>query len=165
MEQPHGFIQNGSEGLICKLRKAIYGLKQASRVWFENLNDTLIRVGYRSAKSDNSLFTKFSNKTTIYVLMYVDNFLITGNSSNEINQLIQHLNQEFSIKDMGDLNYFLGIEVKKSTGHGIELSQKKYIAGILSKTKMEQINSLPTPMVTSPHLSKYIGEAITNAKQ
>jgi len=95
----------------------------------------------------------------------VDDIIITGNNNNEIKNLTSQLSQEFSIKDLGDLNYFLGIQVKRLPDSSIHLSQKQYITDILIKTKMDQANSLPTPMVANLYLSKSRGEAILNAKQ
>lgn len=140
MEQPHGFMKEGNEKLVCKLNNAIYGLKQAPRVWFEKLKTALFRLGYSCTKSNNSLFTKFNSGTTTYILIYVDDFIITDSDDMEINNLIQHLNKEFSIKDLGCLRYFLGIEVKRLSKSLIHLSRKKYISEILIRAKMDQSN-------------------------
>lgn len=147
MEQPEGYRQNGSK-LVCKLNKAIYGLKHAPRLWFEKLKTTLIKLGFNHTRSDNSLFTKFLKNIVMYILIYVDDFIVTENNESEISNLIQQLNNEFSIKDLDDLHCFLRIEVKRLSNSAIQLSQKKYISEILLKTKMDQANNLPTPMTT-----------------
>lgn len=150
---------------MCKLHKTIYGLKQTPRVWFEKLKETMISLGYHSTKSDSSLFTKFSKDMTMYVLIYVNGFIITCNNGQKINNLIKHLNQEFKIKDLGNLIYLLGIEVKRITNARIQLSQRKYIPEILHKAKIHEANSISTSMVSNLHLSKYKGEAIFNDRQ
>lgn len=165
MEQSHGFRQKGTEDQVCKLHKAIYGLKQAPNVWFEKIKETMIRFGYHLTKPDNSLFTKFSKDIIIYVLIYVNDFIITGKSEQEINSSIKHLNQEFTIKDFGNLNYFMGIEVKRISNTSTQLNQRRYITEILHKAKMNQVNPISTPMVNNIHLSKYKGEAMSNDSQ
>lgn len=96
---------------MCKLNNAIYGLKQAPRVWFDRLKPALVTIGYQSTKSDSSLFIKSSQSSSIYILIYVDDLIITGDHQNEINQIICYLDKQFSIKDLGHLNNFLGVEV------------------------------------------------------
>lgn len=84
MEQPPGFKRTENTELVCKLNKSIYSLKQPPRVWFENSKATFIRLGYNATKSNNSLFTKFSDTIMMYILVYVDDFIITGNNNEEI---------------------------------------------------------------------------------
>jgi len=79
MQQPLGFSSTDSS-LVCRLNKAIYGLKQAPRSWFQKLSTTLVRMGFSSSKSDISLFTRFTPADTIFLLVYVDDILITGSS-------------------------------------------------------------------------------------
>ena len=100
-----------------------------------------------------------------YILIYVDDFIVTGNNEHEINSLVKQLNHEFSIKDLGNLSYFLGIEVTRISKSEIHLSQTKYIKEILTKTGMDKAKPLPTPMISNLHLSKHKGEAICNDKE
>lgn len=85
MEQPPGFDQsNANSSLVCKLHKAIYGMKQAPRAWFERLNEFLTSLGFLSSKADSSLFIRFTKTSTIYILVYVDDILISGSSTAEV---------------------------------------------------------------------------------
>lgn len=102
MEQPSGFKED--RNYVCKLNKAIYGLKQAPRVRFDKLKTTLCDMGFESTKSDNSLFTKIYDAATIYILIYVDDLILTGNSDTKISKIIQYLVKQFSIKDHGYIN-------------------------------------------------------------
>lgn len=165
MQQPCDYNHGDNSEIVGKLNKAIYGLKQAPWVWFEKLKSALIKLNYHLIKSYNSLFIKIQNDSVIYILIYVDDFIITHNYEDDINQLIQQLDQQFSIKDLGNLNYFLGIEFKRPSDSEIHLSQRKYISKILNKSKMNQAKPLPIPMVSSLNLSRHQGETIENEKQ
>lgn len=99
--------------LVCKLQKALYGLKQAPRAWFDKLTFTLHEFVFRSSKCDSSFFVITTSQHCTYVLVFVDDILITGSSKKVVSLLVKHLNMEFALKDLGDLNYFLGIQVKK----------------------------------------------------
>lgn len=113
MDQPPGFQHlNNSSALVCKLHKAIYGLKQAPKAWFGH--SFLTSIGFVSSKANTSLFLKFTKHSTMFVLVYVDDILVTGSSHTEIQTLITQLNATFSLKDLGNLNYFLGIKVLRN---------------------------------------------------
>ena len=130
MNQPPGF-ESSDPTLVCKLHKAIYGLKQAPRSWFTKLSCTLEDLGFHSTKSDTSLFIQFTNTSTIFVLIYVDDIIITGSSMHAIKSIISHLGSRFVLKDLGPLHYFLGIEVSKVADGSLHLSQTKYINDLL----------------------------------
>ncbi|KAL5540260.1 hypothetical protein UlMin_044401 [Ulmus minor] len=137
MDQPVGFEKKGSEHLVCRLHKSLYGLKQAPRAWFDKLKEYLIMM---------------------------DDIIVTGSNKEEIEKLITVLNNSFSLKDLGQLNYFQGIEVKTTT-EGLHLSQKRYIKDLLIKSKMDNAKPLPTPMVSSLKLIASDGDPITNATE
>ena len=119
--------------MVCKLHKAIYGLKQAPRVWYEKLKSTLISLEYKPTRSDNSLYIKINDIGATYILVYVDDLIITGNSNDEIKHVTCYLHQTFSIKDLGNLSYFLGIEVHGKSQSELILTQSKYISEILTR--------------------------------
>ncbi|XP_034681071.1 uncharacterized mitochondrial protein AtMg00810-like [Vitis riparia] len=85
-------------------------------------------------------------------LVYVDDILITGNNDQFVQHVITQLNNQFALKDLGDIDYFLGIQVKH-TSVGMHLSQAKYISNLLQKTKMLHVKPVPTPMVSNQSLS------------
>lgn len=111
MSQAPGFVTS-DPSLVCKLNKALFGLKQAPRQWFEKLQSTLIEFGFTASKCDPSLFILNSTYYTVYLLVYVDDIIITGNCPTFIQQLTDKLNSKFSLKQLGKLDCFLGIEVK-----------------------------------------------------
>lgn len=130
MVQPPGFESQDSS-LVCKLNKAIYGLKQAPRAWYERLTAALLTYGFVASKCDPSLFLFYSKGTRLYVLVYVDDILITGTSTPLIRDLIQKLNCQFALKELGSLDYFLGIEVQKLQNGCMLLTQSKYVRDLL----------------------------------
>jgi len=144
MKLPPGFSHK-EKPCVCKLNKSIYGLKQASRQWFSKFSTTLIQKGFRQSISDYSLFTYNCDQTTIFVLVYVDDIIIIGNNENAISKIKQFLAQSFSIKDLGNLSYFLGIEVSRSK-KGIFLCQRKYTLDILSDSGMTGCRPSDFPM-------------------
>jgi hypothetical protein len=92
----------------------------------------------------------------------VDDIIITGSSNSLIQTVIQKLNSEFSLKDLGKLDYFLGIEVHHSASGSLLLSQTKYIRDLLTKAKMESANSIASPMASSTKLSKFGSNHVTD---
>jgi len=118
MEQPQGFAAKGQPDLVCKLHKAIYGLKQAPRAWFTRLSNFLLDLGFTASLVDTSLFIYICGSIQIYMLVYVDDIIITGTHSSVISSLIVKLQCEFPVKDLGPLNFFLGIQVTR-TSHGL----------------------------------------------
>ena len=109
-------------------------------------------MGFGFSKADDSLFVKASKTSTLLILIYVDDIIITWSNEQEVEKLVDVLNSSFSLKDLGQLSYFLGIEVKAVNG-GLQLSQKRYIEDLLRKTKMDNARPLPTPMISSLKLT------------
>ena len=93
----------------------------------------------------------------MFLLVYVDDIIITGSNEDELQHLIKLLNQEFSLKDLGPLSYFLGVEVHK-TSSGLHLSQTRYVTDLLIRSKMMDSKPLPTPMVGGQHISSTQGD-------
>lgn len=152
MHQPEGFVDPTKPNHICKLSKAIYGLKQAPRAWFDSLKTALLNWGFQNTKSDPSLFLLKGKDHITFLLIYVDDIIVTGSSNNFLQAFIKQLNDVFSLKDLGRLHYFLGIEVQRDAS-GMYLKQSKYIGDLLKKFKMENASPCPTPMITGRHFT------------
>lgn len=127
MQQPRGYSSKGNSNQVCKLHKAIYGLKQVSRAWYEKLKTTLVMLGFNATKSDNSFYIRKQRGNSIYILVYVDDILITGDNHQEIETVVGCLDKQFAIKDLGETNYFLGIHIQRNADSSINVSQKQYI--------------------------------------
>ena len=132
-------------GLACLLKKGLYGLKQSPRLWAHKVRQKLAKYGYKPLQSDTSIYRH--NKLKIYVITYVDDFLLIGPSQEGITNLKFQLQSEFEMKDLGECNYFLGIQiVRDRKNRQIHLSQSAYIDKVLATFQMEKAISKSTPM-------------------
>ncbi|KAK6122039.1 hypothetical protein DH2020_044210 [Rehmannia glutinosa] len=152
MAQPEGFIDPEKPTHVCRLVKALYGLKQAPRAWFEKLRDFLVSLQFHASTSDSSLFFFQSHGKLTLLLVYVDDILITGDDPQFIKELIQKLNATFSLKHLGQVSYFLGLEAHK-TSAGYLLNQPKYVSDLLAKTNMTDCKASPSPFCSGQKLS------------
>ncbi|RVW31814.1 Retrovirus-related Pol polyprotein from transposon TNT 1-94 [Vitis vinifera] len=162
MSPPPGLRRQG-ENLVCHLHKSLYGLKQASRQWFAKFSTAIQAAGFVQSKADYSLFTCRKGKSFTALLIYVDDILITGNDVNVIVALKQFLHSHFRIKDLGDLKYFLGIEVSRSK-KGISISQRKYTSEILKDGGFLGAKPVNFPMEQNTKLSDS-GELLKDPSQ
>lgn len=161
MEQPPGFVDTDNPSFVCRLKKAIYGLKQAPRAWYTELKNYLLTVGFANSLADTSLFILRHGSSCIYLLVYVDDILVTGNDEAMIQRILRQLAERFSIKDPEDLNYFLVIEAHRSPA-GLHLSQRKYILDLLHKHGMLEAKPVSTPMASSPKLTLLSGTSLSD---
>lgn len=145
MMQPAGFIDKDRPDHVCHLHKALYGLKQAPRAWFDNFSTFLLEFGFICSLSDPSLFVYAHNGNVILLLLYVDDMIITGNSSRILTQLLEELNKQFRMKDMGKVHYFLGIQFQHHQ-HGMFMSHQKYAEDLLIAAGMEDCLPISTPL-------------------
>lgn len=161
MTQPPGYEDASKPYHVCRLDKAIYGLKQAPRAWYSRLSSKLISLGFVTSKGDVSLFIFSKAGTTIYLLVYVDDIIVASSSESAVKALLADLRQEFALKDLGNLHYFLGIEVKHSK-EGVVLSQGKYATEIIKKAGMLRCKAVNTPMSISKKMSRLEGSLLNS---
>lgn len=120
--QPPLGLHVSKPGQFCRLQRSLYGLKQASRQWYAKLSSFLTSHGYKQSAFDHSLFLKFSTNNITALLVYADDIVLTGNDLHEISRITALMDNTFKIKNLGDLKFFLGLEVARSTS-GIHLCQ------------------------------------------
>ena len=161
MQQPPGFVDQDKPNHVCRLRKALYGLKQAPRAWYIELRNYLLSIGFVNSFSDTSLFVMQRGRSIIYMLIYVDDILVTGNDTTLLQHTLEVLSQRFSVKDHEDLHYFLGIEAKRVSS-GLHLCQRKYILDLLTRTNMLSAKPVTTPMAASPKLTLHSGTRLSD---
>ncbi|KAK9135050.1 hypothetical protein Syun_014380 [Stephania yunnanensis] len=141
--QPMGFVDSSQPMAVCKLHKALYGLRQAPRAWFDQLKSTLLSWGFSNSKADNSLFIFHHDKVVLYVLVYVDDIIVTGSNVSYIQSFIDRLNSRFALKDIGDLSLFLGMEAHRIAKD--VLNSTAYINHLLQKGVCLMPNLLRLP--------------------
>ncbi|GJV70392.1 ribonuclease H-like domain-containing protein [Tanacetum coccineum] len=151
MHQPPGFTDSAHSDYVCLLQKSLYGLKQAPRAWFQRFSSYVIRAGFYHSKTDSSLFIFHKGPDTAYLLLYVDDIILTASSTSLLQRIISLLHAEFAMTDLGPLNYFLGISATRTTS-GIFLSQTKYATEILEQAQMLNCNPCRTPIDTEKKL-------------
>ena len=159
MHQPPGYEDSIHPNYICKLDKALYVLKQAPRAWYSRLSSKLQQLGFVPSKTDTSLFYYSKGKHTIFILVYVDDIIIASSSQEAVQALLADLEKDFALKDLGDLHYFLGIQVQR-TKAGLLLCQGNYASEILQRVNMSACKPINTPLATTEKLSKAKGEPL-----
>jgi hypothetical protein len=159
MYQPPGYTDKNHPSFVCKLDKALYGLKQAPRAWYARLCKRLEELGSTPSKADTSLFYYNKEKHSVFVLVYVDDIIVASSSQEATKTLLKNLQREFALKDLGDLHYFLGIEVKK-VNDGLLLTQGRYAADILSRSGMAKAKPVDTPLSITEKLSIADGQRL-----
>lgn len=122
------------------------------RAWYSRLSTKLQSLGFVPSKADTSLFYFRKGSHLMFMLVYVDDIIVASTSSTLTDALLRQLDQDFAIKDLGDLHYFLGIEVKRSRGE-LFLTQERYATSILEKVNMNQCKPISTPLATTEKLS------------
>ncbi len=151
MEQPYGFIQKDSN-LVCRLKKSIYGLKQAPWAWYAKMDSFLLDTSFSRCHSDNIVYTKKVGKSLIILFPYVDDLILTSSDPNLINHVKSSLEKQFRMTDLGYLHYFLGLQVLQ-TKECIFLSQSKYVCDLLRHFHMEDCNPSPSSFYSGFKLS------------
>ncbi|KAJ9537125.1 hypothetical protein OSB04_029858 [Centaurea solstitialis] len=152
MRQPPGYVNSSFPDHVCRLRKALYGLKQAPRAWYHRFAVYISSLGFLSSKTDTSLFTYHRGSDTIYLLLYVDDIILTASSPTLISMVISKLSSEFPMSDLGPLSFFLGIAASRSKS-GLFLSQSAFAQEILARADMASCNPCSTPADTKTKLA------------
>ena len=164
MNQPVGFEDRNHPDYVYKMNKSLYGLRQAPRAWFDRFKETLLNWGFKNSKVDSSLFYFRNASEIMLVLIYVSDIIIIGNISTRLKEFTRKLNQIFALKDLNELNYFLGIKVYRDET-GMYLSQGKYNSELLKRYKMVHLKTCPTPMTTGKTLSITDGKLLESPSE
>ena len=164
MAQPKGFEDPTNPQFVCKLHKSIYGLKQAPQAWFNRLSTAILSLGFVSSQVDPSLFTYHCDSTHAFVLVYVDDILVTSNVWSFIDELISNLQLDFAMKDLRQLSYFLGIEATRDS-FDLHLQQTRYIIDLLDHVNLIGIRPYRAPCVSGTKLSKFDGDPLLDPSE
>ncbi|KAK2455973.1 cysteine-rich RECEPTOR kinase [Trifolium repens] len=147
VEQPKGFTDPVYPNHVYKLKKALYGLKQAPRAWYERLTQFLVGQGYRKGGSDQTLFVKQVKGKFMIAQIYVDDIVFGGMSNTMVQHFVQQMQSEFEMSLVGELTYFLGLQIKQMEDT-IFISQSKYARNIVRKFGMDNASHKRTPAPT-----------------
>ncbi|GJY54443.1 ribonuclease H-like domain-containing protein [Tanacetum coccineum] len=151
MHQPPSFVDSRYPNHVCLLQRSLYGLKQAPRAWFQRFAGYATRAGFSPSRCDSSLFIYTQGSQVAYLLIYVDDIILTASYPVLLQQIVDSLHKEFDMTDLEALNYFLGISAVR---HPIRLflSQKKYARQLLERAHMVNCNPSRTPVDTDSKL-------------
>jgi hypothetical protein len=148
MKQPKGFPSSDGEQLVCKLKKSLYNLKQASRQWYLKFHNVIASFGFVENIMDQCIYLKVSGSKICFLVLYVDDILLATNDKGLLYEVKQFLSKNFYMKDMGEASYVIGIKIHRDRFRGIlDLSQETYINKILERFQMKYCPPSIAPIV------------------
>jgi hypothetical protein len=152
--QPPGYEQ-GSPGTVCRLQRALYGLRQAPRVWHTRMEKELKLYGFEPSDADPCLYVQHNKHYNVYCLVWVDDCLLACKELEHAVRIAQQLSSAFDVHTIGEPQQFLGMEVKRDRDVGtIKLSQTKYVTSLMSKYGLEEAKMKTVPLSPSTKLTK-----------
>ncbi|KAI3729382.1 hypothetical protein L6452_18039 [Arctium lappa] len=151
MHQPPGFVDKRYPTYVCKLNKSLYGLKHAPRAWYTRFATYILSQGFRTSACDNSLFIYSRGSHTTYLLLYVDDIVLTASSDTFLQEIISTLSREFAMTNLGQLHHFLGIQVTRNS-HGLFLNQSQYAKDNLSGLDLALYSDNPVQHQRTKHI-------------
>ena len=155
MAQPSEFVVEGEEHKVCKLRRSIYGLKQASRQWNLKFHQAVLSDGFEVMEEDHCVYVKRSKNSFLIMTLYVDDILLAGNNKLLIESTKAWLSSTFDMKDMGEASYVLGVKITRDRAKRfLSLSQENYVQKILERFGMSTCKPIDTPVERNTSLSK-----------
>uniref|UniRef100_H3H842 Integrase catalytic domain-containing protein n=1 Tax=Phytophthora ramorum TaxID=164328 RepID=H3H842_PHYRM len=159
MAQPDGYVDEAHPDHVCKLKRSLYGLKQSPRMWNQTIDDFMLKLGFKKCESDHCVYLKRDGQDMIFVALYVDD-LILASSNDELLESTKHaLSKRFEMTDLGELEYFLGMEIKNDRDSGkVTVRQTKFLKSILTKFGMQDSKPVKTPQDPGLKLTKNMCE-------
>ena len=152
--QSEGFVDPKNAYKVCKLQRSIYGLVQASRSWNIRFDEMIKVFGFMQTYGEACVYKKVSG-SSVFLILYVDDILLMGNDIELLDSIKAYLNKSFSMKDLGEIAYILGIKIYRDRSRRlIGLSQSTYLDKILKKFKMDQAKKGFLPVLQGVRLSK-----------
>ncbi|KAK1678400.1 hypothetical protein QYE76_039248, partial [Lolium multiflorum] len=166
MVQPKGFVDPKNANKVCKLQRSIYGLKQASRSWNRRFDKVIKDFGFIQCHGEACIYKKVSGSSVAFLILYVDDILLIGNDIELLSSVKGYLNNSFSMKDLGEASYILGIKIYRDRSRRlIGLSQSTYLDKILKKFRMDESKKGFLPMLPGKVLSKTQGPATAEERE
>nr|GEY05995.1 ribonuclease H-like domain-containing protein [Tanacetum cinerariifolium]GEY09714.1 ribonuclease H-like domain-containing protein [Tanacetum cinerariifolium] len=151
VHQPPGFVDSAHPNYVFHLQRSLYGLKQALRAWFYRFANFITLVSFQHSKTDTSIFFYHRGLDVAYLLLYMDDIVLTASSTALLQHIITLLHSEFTMTDISSLIYFLGVSVQQSK-FGLFLSRSKFVVKFLKRAHMQHCNPCKTPVDTESKL-------------
>jgi hypothetical protein len=145
VSQPPGYIIARKENSVLKLKRALYGLRQAPRAWYAKLDASLVSLGFTRSPLEHAIYRHGNNNRYLLVGVYVDDLIITGTNLQDIAAFKQQMQELFRMSDLGQLSYYLGIKVIQGEDE-ITLCQRRYAKKVMEVAGLKNCNSCRTPM-------------------
>ena len=152
VEQLKGFQDPHFPNHVLRLKKALYGLKQAPRAWYDRLTSYLLDHGFKRGQADWTLFVKRDEKYLVVAQVYVDDIVFGSTIDVLTQEFSEEMKKEYEISMVGELNYFLGLQVKQRKDE-IFISQDKYAKNLMKRFGLDSKKHASTPMSSSIKLS------------
>ena len=158
MEQPPGYIKEGKEHLVCKLKRSLYGLKQSPRCWNTVFKQYMDSINFKQCTADPCIFVTSEGADLTIIAVYVDDLIVITKTPETMRKIKESLAARFKMKDLGKLHYCLGISVEHDKERGcLWMHQKQYIQSLLKRYGLSQAKSLATPADVNVKLVKNDG--------
>ena len=155
MKQPEGYINKKHPDYVCKLKRSMYGLRQAARCWNKVMDEYLRSKKYKASSADSCMYIKQENGGFNIFCLYIDDILIASNDMSMLEKEKSELGKRFSVTDQGEVHYILGMAITCNRSKGtMFLSQHKYVENVLMRFRMESCKSVNTPLAAGVKLSK-----------
>jgi hypothetical protein len=151
VEQQPGFEDSKKSNHVYKLSKALYGLKEAPHAWHERLRDFLVSKGFKVRKVDTTLFNKKIGDDLFICQIYVDDIIFSSTNQEFCEEFGDMMSQEFEMSMIGELSFFLGLQVKQTKDETF-ICQSKYVNDLLKRFGMDNSKPIKTHMATNAHL-------------
>jgi hypothetical protein len=152
MRPPEGY--QVPDNLVCRLKKAIYGLKQSPRVWFKTIDTYLKSLGFNPCPNDLCVYVRWLDNKLAFISLYVDDLIIASDCPHDLANLKRSLNSRFEMKDLGELEYCLNFQIHRDRKRKlIHINQEKYTRDLLSCFDMTMCKPVDTPLLPNPYLS------------
>ncbi|KAM1706709.1 hypothetical protein ACFX2K_028825 [Malus domestica] len=161
VDQPSSFVIQGKEDKVYRLRKALYGLKEAPRAWYEEINSYFAKAGFHRSPSEATLYIKTSHSGILIMSLYVDDIIYTGSSKEMMAEFKSEMMRQYEMTDLGLLHHFLGLGVLQTDNY-IFLHQKKYAKTLLEKFGLRDCKPVATPLAMNENLSKVNGSDLAD---
>ena len=154
MSQPKEFKANGKENMVCRLKRSIYGLKQASHQWYLKFDKIVTSFGFIENKFDQCVYMKVNGSKYIFMVLYIDEILLASSDMNLLNDTKSILSTNFNMKDLGEASFVLGIEIYRDRSRNLlGLSQRAYINHVLKRFNMQTCKTGDVPVVKGDKLN------------